>query len=334
MKEASYYKKLKNGNVQCFLCPKKCVIEKDSYGFCNARKNIDGKLYSAVYSNPCAVHIDPIEKKPLYHFMPGEKALSIGTIGCNLECKHCQNWTMSRAKPEGIVTQKISPEEIIEIAVEKGCGIISYTYNEPTVFFEYMLDCAKIAKKKGLKNTIVSNGFINEEPLKELCKYIDGANVDLKSFNNKFYKDICSAWLEPVLESLKILKQKNVWLEITNLIIPTLNDNIKEIGKMCIWIKENLGADVPLHFTGFYPCYKLLDIPKTSPEILKKARKIALKTGIKHSYVGNVFAAEENNTYCPKCGKLLIERSVFSIIKNNIKNSKCSCGEQIAGVFE
>jgi len=334
MKEASYYKKLKDENVQCALCPRECVIKKNSYGFCNARKNIDGKLYSAVYSNPCAVHIDPIEKKPLYHFMPGEKALSIGTIGCNLECKHCQNWTMSRAKPEGIVTQKISPEEIIEIAVEKGCGIISYTYNEPTVFFEYMLDCAKIAKKKGLKNTIVSNGFINEEPLKELCKYIDGANVDLKSFNNKFYKDICSAWLEPVLESLKILKQKNVWLEITNLIIPTLNDNIKEIGKMCIWIKENLGADVPLHFTGFYPCYKLLDIPKTSPEILKKARKIALKTGIKHSYVGNVFAAEENNTYCPKCGKLLIERSVFSIIKNNIKNSKCSCGEQIAGVFE
>ena len=334
MKEASYYKKLKNENVQCLLCPKKCIIKKDSYGFCNARKNIDGRLYSVVYSNPDAVHIDPIEKKPLYHFMPGSKALSIGTIGCNLECKHCQNWTMSRAKPEEIAIQNISPEEIVELAIKNNCKIISYTYNEPTVFFEYMLDCAKIAKKKGIKNMIVSNGFINEEPLKELCKYIDGANIDLKAFNNKFYKEICSAWIEPVLKSLKIIKQKNVWLEVTNLIIPTLNDNLKEIKKMCIWIKENLGTDVPLHFTGFYPCYKLLDLPETSPEILKKARKVALNTGIKHSYIGNVFAAEENNTYCPKCGKLLIERSGFGIIKNNIKNSKCSCREKIAGVFE
>ncbi|MBU4283743.1 MAG: AmmeMemoRadiSam system radical SAM enzyme, partial [Nanoarchaeota archaeon] len=198
MKEADYYKKLKDENVQCLLCPKKCVIKKDSYGFCNARKNINGRLYSVVYSRPCAVHIDPIEKKPLYHFLPGSKALSVGTIGCNLECKHCQNWTMARARPEEILTEKITPDEIIELAIKNDCKIISYTYNEPTIFFEYMLDCAKIARKKGLKNTIVSNGFINKEPLKELCKYIDGANVDLKAFNNKFYKDICSAWIEPV----------------------------------------------------------------------------------------------------------------------------------------
>ncbi len=334
MKEAGYYKKLKDETVQCLLCPKNCVIKKGSYGFCNARKNIDGKLYSVVYSNPCAVHIDPIEKKPLYHFLPGSKALSIGTAGCNLDCRHCQNFTMARAKPEEILTEKITPDEIIELAIKNDCKIISYTYNEPTVFFEYMLDCAKIARKKGLKNTIVSNGFINEKPLKELCKYIDGANIDLKAFNNKFYKEICSAWLEPVLESLKILKQENVWLEVTNLIIPTLNDDLKEIKKMCIWIKENLGTDVPLHFTGFYPCYKLLDLPGTSPEILKKARKIALDIGIKHSYVGNVFSAEENNTYCPKCNRLLIERSGFGIIKNSIKNSRCSCKEKIAGVFE
>ncbi len=334
MKEASYYKKLKNGNVKCVLCPRECVIKQNSYGFCNARKNIDAKLYSMVYARPCAVHIDPIEKKPLYHFIPGEKALSVGTIGCNLECKHCQNFTMSRAKPENILTEEISPEELVELAIKNKCRIISYTYNEPTVFFEYMLDCAKIAKKQEIKNTIVSNGFINQEPLKELCKYIDGANVDLKSFNNKFYKNICSAWLEPVLESLKTLKQKKVWLEITNLIISTLNDNLKEMKKMCLWVKENLGTDVPLHFTAFYPCYNLLGLPQTSPEILKKARKIALKTGIKYSYVGNVFTAEENNTYCPKCKKLLIERTGFGIVKNNIKNNKCFCGEKIAGVFE
>ncbi len=334
MKEASYYKKLDNNKVQCELCPRNCIIKPGSYGFCNVRKNIDGKLYSMVYASPCAMHIDPIEKKPLYHFMPGENTLSIGTVGCNLECKNCQNWEISRAKPDDFFVDEISPKQVIENAVDNECKIISYTYNEPTVFYEYMIDCAKLAKKKGLKNTIVSNGFINPIPLKELCKYIDGANIDLKSFDNKFYKEITNSWIGPVLASLKILKENDVWLEITNLIIPKLNDDLSKIKEMCIWIKENLGEDVPLHFTAFYPCYKLIDYPPTKPDILIKARGIALETGLKYVYVGNISSNNGNNTYCPKCKKIFIERYGFNITKKNIKNSKCSCGEKINGVFQ
>ncbi|MDD5087071.1 MAG: AmmeMemoRadiSam system radical SAM enzyme [Candidatus Nanoarchaeia archaeon] len=333
MREASYYKKLDNDNVQCELCPRNCIIKKGNYGFCSARKNIDGKLYSIVYARPCAMHIDPIEKKPFYHFMPGENTLSIGTAGCNLECKHCQNWSMSMAKPEDFFVKEISPEQVVENAIDNDCKIISYTYNEPTVFYEYMIDCAKLARKKGLKNIIVSNGFINPGPLKELCKHINGANIDLKSFDNAFYKKITNSWIEPVLESLKILKENNVWLEITNLIIPKLNDDLEKIKEMCIWIKENFGDDVPLHFTAFYPCYKLLGYPPTKPDILIKARNIALDTGIKYVYIGNIPSEDGNNTYCPKCGKLLIDRSGFGVTTNNIKKSKCDCGEKIDGIF-
>jgi pyruvate formate lyase activating enzyme len=232
------------------------------------------------------------------------------------------------------MVKEISPEQVLENAINNDCKIIAYTYNEPTVFYEYMIECAKLAKKKGIKNVIVSNGFINQEPLKELCKYIDGANIDLKSFDNAFYKKITNSWIQPVLESLKILKKNNVWLEITMLIIPKLNDDPEKIKEMCNWIKKNLGKDVPLHFTAFYPCYKLMDYPRTKAEILIKARKIALGIGLKYVYIGNLPSENGNNTYCPKCKKLLIERSGFGITKNNIKNSKCDCGEKIQGVFQ
>ncbi len=334
MKEASYYKKLNNDNVQCELCPRNCIIKEGDYGFCNARKNIDGTLYSIVYAKPCAMHIDPIEKKPLYHFMPGENALSIGTSGCNLECKHCQNWSMSRSKPEDFFVKEITPEQVVENAIDNNCKIIAYTYNEPTVFYEYMIECAKLAKKKGIKNVIVSNGFINQEPLKELCKYIDGANIDLKSFDNDFYKKITNSWIQPVLESLKILKKNNVWLEITMLIIPKLNDDPEKIKQMCNWIRDNLGKDVPLHFSAFYPCYKLLGYPPTKKETLLKARKITLETGLKYVYVGNVGPSDENNTHCYECNSIAIERLSFGVVKNNLKKGKCPCGENIPGVFE
>jgi len=332
MKQALYYKELKSNIVQCELCPKKCVIKEGETGNCKARKNIKGRLISLVYGKSIASNVDPIEKKPLYHFLPGSKAFSIGTAGCNLHCLHCQNYDTSQAIADES-GNTLLPEEIVEFAENKNCKSISYTYNEPTIFYEYMLDTAKLAKKKNIKNTIVSNGFINEGPLRELCKYIDAANIDLKSFDNDFYKKVCDAWLEPVLNSLKILKENNVWLEITNLIIPTLNDDLREIKKMCKWIKENLGEEVPLHFSAFYPTYKLLDKPRTSGEILMKARETALKEGIKFVYVGNV-QTEANNTYCPKCKKLLIERQGFFVTENNIKDNKCSkCGEEIAGVF-
>jgi len=334
MKQALYYKNLKETTVQCLLCPHNCVIKENNTGLCNVRKNIKGKLYSLVYGKSVSAQIDPIEKKPLYHFLPGSKALSIGTVGCNLKCKHCQNWQTSQAKPDEFFAKDFMPEEIIEQAINQGCQSVSYTYNEPTIFYEYMLDTAKLARKNKIKNTIVTNGFINQEPLKELCTYLDGVNCDLKSFEESFYKKICSARLSPVLETLKTLKKNKIWFEITNLIIPTLNDNMGKIKEMCSWIKKNLSTDNPIHFTAFYPCYKLQNLPPTSASVLMKARKIALELGFHYVYIGNVYSDEGNNTYCPKCGKLLIERYGFSIITNNLQNGKCSCGEQIPGIWK
>ena len=332
MIEALYYKKLKEGIVQCQLCPRFCVIKPEAIGDCRVRKNIDGKLYSLVYSLPCSVAIDPIEKKPLYHFIPGHSSFSIATVGCNFHCRHCQNWEISQ--PNQIFGEEITPKEIVERAVEENCQSIAYTYTEPTIYYEYVLDCAKLARKKGIKNVTVTNGYINPEPLKELYKYIDGSNVDIKGFTEEFYEKECFAKLKPVLETLKNIHEMKVWFEITNLVIPTLNDGLKEIKEMCGWIKENLGTDYPLHFTAFYPCYKRMDLPPTKPDILLKAREIALKTGLNYVYVGNVSSGEAGNTYCPKCKALAIERSGFFILKNYLKNGKCKCGERIAGVLE
>jgi len=333
MKEAMYYKKSKS-HLQCVLCPKNCVIKENQFGFCGVRKNIKNKLYSLVYSKPISVAIDPIEKKPLYHFLPGTKSFSIGTVGCNLRCKHCQNWQTSQAKPRHYPTSTLEPEDIVKEAIKNDCKSISYTYNEPTIFYEFMLDTAKLAKKDNLKNTMVTNGFINKEPLKKLLPHMDAANIDLKAFDDQFYREITSAWLEPVLESIKIMSKK-IWIEITNLIIPTLNDDPKKIKEMCKWIRNNVGADVPLHFTAFYPTYKLTDIPPTQSETLFKARDVALKEGLNHIYVGNIMSGEANNTYCKKCKKLIIERSHFWVHKNNIENGKCAfCGEKIAGIWQ
>ncbi len=332
MKEALYYKKLKDKAVQCLLCPKKCFIAEDNYGFCRARKNIKGKLYSMVYGNASSVCIDPIEKKPLFHFLPGSSSLSVGTFGCNLACRHCQNWTIARATPPDDFGE-ISPEMIVEKAINEGCASISYTYNEPTIFYEYVLDTAKLAKKNKIKNVIVTNGFINREPLKEWSSYIDAANVDLKSFNEKFYKEVCFAELSPVLETLKFLSKTKIWFEITNLVIPTKNDDLSEIRQMCVWIKENLGTNHPLHFSAFYPCYKMMNVPPTKPETLTEAKKIAVALGLKYVYTGNVSDMEGSATYCPRCKKPVIQRINFSISKNNLKNGKCSCGYKIDGVW-
>ena len=287
MIEASYYQIKKNKLVQCNLCPKNCVIKLNNFGNCNARKNINGKLYSLVYAKPYAIAIDPIEKKPLYHFMPGEKVFSVGTTGCNLHCKFCQNYTTSQIKTEEN-TKEITPTKLVEECIKSGCKIIAYTYNEPTIFYEYMLETAKLAKKNNIKNIIVSNGFINQEPLKELLQFIDAANIDLKSFDDKFYKKYCDAWLKPVLETLKTISKSKIHLEITNLIIPGLNDNMKMIDKMCKWIKNNLGNNIPLHFSAFYPCYKMLDKEHTPKETLFKAKKIAEKNKIKNIHLGNI----------------------------------------------
>jgi len=330
MKEALFYIK-KDKDVQCKLCPRLCIIKPDNLGNCGVRKNINGKLYSLVYGRSAATNIDPIEKKPLYHFLPGSFSFSIGTLGCNLHCKNCQNWGISQAKSGDYPDYELLPEKIVEEAIRNNCKSISYTYNEPTVFYEYVLDTAKLAKKKKIRNNLITNGFVNEEPLRKLLPYIDAANVDLKSINNEFYKNNTNAWIEPILNSIKLMNKK-IWIELTNLIIPTLNDDLTKIKEMCEWI-ENVNKNIPLHFTAFYSMYKLLNIPPTSQEILLKAYGIAKKVGLNYVYVGNL-QTDKNHTYCLKCNKLLIERLGFNVMQNNIRNGKCSCGMKIAGIWE
>lgn len=331
MKEAMFYEK-KNSNLQCRICPHNCIIAENKRGFCGVRENQKGRLFNLVYARPVSVCIDPIEKKPLFHFFPGTDVYSIGTVGCNLRCKHCQNWQISQEKD--IIGEDISPEEVVENAITNNCKSIAYTYTEPTIFYEYVYDTAKLARKKGIKNVMVTNGYINQEPLKKLYRYIDGVNVDLKGFTEKFYREITSSSLSPVLETLKTIRSMNTWLEVTNLIIPTLNDSMKTIKEMCIWIKENLGDTTPLHFSRFFPFYKLGHLPPTPEETLIKARDIALKTGLKYAYIGNILLENTENTYCPKCNELLIERRGFTITKNNLKDGKCKCSELIPGIWK
>lgn len=340
LKEALFYKILKSkeeaGNVQCQLCPRFCIIKQGERGVCGTRGNMNGKLFSLVYGKPCSIAIDPIEKKPFYHFLPGSKSLSIATVGCNLKCLHCQNFEVSQAKVEDVPYIQATPEQIVEQTKNAQAKSISYTYTEPTVFYEYMIDTAKIAKRTEtkLKNNIVSNGYINPAPLKKLCTYIKAANIDLKG-NALFYEKICQAKIEPVLETIKMLHEKKVWLELTNLIIPGYNDDVEEIKKLVSWILENLGKDVPLHFSAFYPCYKLTNIQATQPEFLIKARIIAKQQGLYHVYTGNINDIEGSTTFCPSCGAAVIKRQGFKVIENKLKRDKCpNCKNKVAGVWQ
>ena len=334
-KEALFYRKLKNKFVKCFLCPKECVIPPGKYGFCRARKNINGTLYSMGYSRPCSVAVDPIEKKPFFHFLPGTMAFSIASAGCSLRCKFCQNWQISQFSPEQTKNYYLTPAQVVEYAIKYKCPSIAYTYSEPVNFYEYMLDTAKIAKEKGIKNVVHTAGFINPEPLEKLCKYLDAVNVDLKGFNEEYYRNVCGANLQTVLNSLKILKKHNIWIEITNLILPGYNDKEDEIRRMCEWIKNNLGENTPVHFSRFQPMYLMRHLPPTPVSTLEKAVKIAKEVGLKYVYIGNVPGSSYENTYCPRCGKILIRRIAFTVLENNIKNGRCKfCGEKIPGVWE
>jgi len=335
LKEALFYEKLKNNSVQCHICPRNCVIASKKRGFCGVRENQDGKLYALSYGKTVAVHIDPIEKKPLFHFLPSTSAFSIATAGCNLKCKFCQNWSISQVKPEDIGYTYIEPADLIAQVVKSGAPSIAFTYTEPTIFYEYMLETAKLAKEKGIKNTMHSNGYINEEPLRQLCKYMDAANIDLKGFSEDYYSKVCEATLAPVLESLKILKEEGVHLEITNLVLPGYNDDLKTIKKMCVWIKENLGPETPLHFSRFYPMYKLLALIPTPVETLEKAKQIAMDVGLKYVYIGNVPGHPGENTYCPRCKKVVIERAGYMVSRIDLENGNCKfCGEKIEGIWK
>lgn len=341
MKEALHYEKLNkkpnDRSVRCFLCPRQCTVGPGSLGSCRVRKNINGKLFSVAYARPCAVHVDPIEKKPFYHFLPGEQAFSIATVGCNFSCEFCQNWQISKAEADGeeetvAKEPELLPEQAIRLCKKNDCRIISYTYTEPTIFYEYMLDIARLAKKSHIKNTMVSNGYINEQPLRELCEFLDGANIDLKGFTEEYYAKSCKGSLAPVLRTLKVLKEEGVWLEITNLVVPGLNDDMKQIEEMCMWIAKELGKDVPLHFSRFHPDYKLTDAEPTPLATLEKAHDIAKKY-LDYVYIGNVTG--ESNTHCPKCDALLIRRSMMSVLENKLKDGKCpKCRHKISGVWK
>lgn len=319
--------------VKCELCPTECVLGDYEVGGCKVRMNKGGALYSLVYAKPCAVAIDPIEKKPFYHFLPGTKAFSIATAGCVLSCKFCQNWQISQARPEDVEHHDLPPDEVVRRAMFYGAKSVTYTYTEPTVFYEYMFDTAVIAKKFGVKNTMHTCGYINEKPLLALLPYMDAADVDLKAFDEGFYSKICGGRLRPVLDTLIRLKKAGVWVEITNLIIPTLNDDMKKINDMCRWIAETLGPDVPIHFSRFYPYYKLLNLPPTPEAVLMEAKATAHFAGLRYAYVGNIRTPAEN-TYCPKCKKLIVERVGYDVKSVNINAGRCAfCGLPIAGVW-
>ncbi len=331
MKEALLYKKLKNKEVQCNLCSHRCTILPDKRGICGVRENKAEKLHSLVYGKACAEHVDPIEKKPLFHFLPGTTSLSVATVGCNFRCKNCQNWETAQSPKENgqIWGEDLSPEEIVKHAKEQKCHGVSYTYTEPTIFIEYALDTMKLAKAEGLKNSWVTNGFMTKEAFELVAPYLDGVNCDLKSFTDKVYQENCGARVKPVLETLKRIKKAGIWLEVTTLIIPTLNDKEEEYKNIASFIKNELGPEVPWHISQFYPAYKLMDLPATPVEAIHKARDIGKKMGLKYVYTGNLPGDEGENTYCPKCDELVIERLGYSI-KRFDKDGKCSkCGEKL-----
>lgn len=320
--------------VKCSLCPKHCIISPGQSGECRIRINLDGKLKAVVHSYPVAIHLDPIEKKPLFHFLPGSKILSIATVGCNLHCKNCQNWEISQANPEETNAHYIPPNKLVEITLQSKSRSIAYTYTDPIAYYEYTLDASIKAKEKKLKNVLVTAGYINSKPLKKLLNYVDAANIDLKAFSDKFYRNISQGTLKPVLRSIVLAKEMGVHVEITNLLIPTLNDSKKMIKKLVSWIYKNLGPNVPLHFSRFYPHYKMRNLPPTSSDTLEMARSMALDIGLNFVYIGNLYSEEGENTYCPKCKKLLIERTGYKIMENYLTNGRCSfCHHPLEGIW-
>lgn len=328
-----FYKKLPDKAIECRTCFKLCVVGSGKRGYCRVRENVNGEYISLVYALPAAIHIDPIEKEPQLHMLPGSNILCFGTAGCNFRCQHCHNWHLSQANPEDLEVYDLPPEKAVELAIERDIPTISFTYNEPIAFYEYVYDIAVLAKEKGLRILWHSNGSMTQEALKALLKYTDAVTIDLKGFTDKAYEN-SSAILKPVLDTLITIKQEGIWLEIVNLVIPTINDNLQDIKKMCMWIKENIGIDTPLHFSRFFPSYKLTHISPTPISTLEKAYQIAKYTGLQYVTIGNVPGHKYNSTFCPKCNNRLIHRIHFQVLKNDIINGKCRfCSHKIPGIW-
>ena len=313
-----------------------CLIEPGQSGECRVRINIDGVLHSVVYGFPCSVSpYDPVEKKPLFHFLPGTRILSIATVGCNLHCLNCQNWDISQKNPEESTAAFLPPERLVQLAKRNRYLSIAYTYSDPIIFYEYTYDTAKLARKEGIRSVLVTAGYINPQPWKELLEYVDAANIDLKFISDDLYRRICTGTLKPVQNALVLAKASGILVEVTNLIIPTLNDKPEEIRELARWIRANLGSDTPLHFSGFSPKYKMRHLPPTSLKALEMAREIAISEGLDYVYIGNVRSKEGENTYCPGCKSLLIERKGYFILQNRLKEGCCpDCSKEIHGVWK
>ncbi|MCU7931180.1 MAG: AmmeMemoRadiSam system radical SAM enzyme [Candidatus Thiodiazotropha sp. (ex Codakia rugifera)] len=332
-----YWHKVSNDRVQCDLCPRYCRLKEGKQGFCYVRENYQGEVVLNTYGRSSGFCIDPIEKKPLNHFLPGTPVFSFGTAGCNLACKFCQNWDISKSREMDTLADQASPETIADAAQRLGCRSVAYTYNDPVIFHEYAIDVAKACAERAIKSVAVTAGYVCAEPRAAFYRHMDAANVDLKSFNEAFYHKLTGAHLQPVLDTLIYLKHEtSVWIEITTLLIPGENDSDQEIDALCQWVVANLGLDVPLHFTAFHPDWKMRDTPSTPHATLSRARKIAIDNGVHYTYIGNVHDANESSTWCHQCGKRLIERDWYELGDWHLTNNGCCdhCGVKVAGVFE
>jgi len=333
-REAMYYEHLEGGKIQCGICPRRCVVEKGERGFCATRENRKGRYVALAHANPCAVHVDPVEKKPFFHVLPGTMSFSVATAGCNLRCKFCQNWKISQTQPDLSDNIHLEGVDVAALAGKYQCPSITATYVEPTIFFEYELEMAKAAHEKDLLYFRHSNGYINPEPLKELCHVLDAACIDLKGFSEDYYHRMSQGRLQPVLDSLRMLKSMGVWVEVVNLVVPGWNDSPKMLRALCKWVARELSVDTPLHFSRFFPLYKLKQLPPTPVATLDLAWKIAREEGLRFVYVGNVPGHPAVDTVCPQCGKTLIRRKGFFVEENLLVDGCCpKCHEVIPGIF-
>jgi pyruvate formate lyase activating enzyme len=335
--ETNYWHRLEDGRVQCDVCPRACKLREGQRGLCFVRACEDGAVVLTTYGRSSGFCVDPIEKKPLNHFLPGSSVLSFGTAGCNLSCRFCQNWDISKSREIDTLADAAAPEQIAEAAEALGCRSVAFTYNDPVIFLEYAIDVADACRERGIKAVAVTAGYICEAPRREFYAHMDAANVDLKAFTEDFYSHVCAGHLQPVLDTLEYLRHETeVWFEITNLLIPGKNDSAEEVDAMTRWIVQRLGPDVPIHFTAFHPDYKMLDTPPTPPETLTRAREIALANGIRHAYTGNVFDADGGSTYCAGCGERVIERDWYTLGEYRLTDDgRCvTCGARLPGVFD
>jgi len=331
---AMFWEKLPDRKVKCTLCPRECEVADVERGYCGVRENQGGEYQTLVYGALCSGNVDPIEKKPLFHYLPGTTAFSIATAGCNIECKFCQNWEISQFRPEQVESTLVTPAQLVRACAGRACPTIAYTYSEPVIFYEYMHDAAALARQQGIGSVMISNGYIQEQPLRQLCRQLTGVKIDFKAFSETFYAQWCSGHLKPVLATLETLKEIGIWTELVVLIIPTLNDSPQEIKAMSKWVVEHLGPDVPLHFTRFHPTYRVTNLPRTPVETLERCRQIALDAGVRYVYAGNVPTHPGENTYCHACRQELIRRVGFQVADNRIRDGKCPrCGAAIPGIW-